>query len=57
MINPEGNLISVKKKLKKPGWENDSETSLCRRKAHFLGRWLAHAGDLSTIYAMWGIRP
>jgi len=57
MINPEGNLIPVRKNLNKLKWKNDSEPAQCRQKSLFLGRWLAHAGDISTVYAMWGIRP
>lgn len=56
-INEEGNLIPVERKLKTIRWKNDDETAICMQKSLFLGRWLAHAGDISTVYAMWGIRP
>lgn len=33
----------------------ESESFHCLKNAHFLGRWFAQAGELSTIYLMWGI--
>jgi len=57
MIDKNGSLIPVKRKFKKLSWANDSEPAVCRKKSHFLGRWFAHSGDISTIYAMWGIQP
>ena len=38
-------------------WPSDSESAACRKRAHFVGRWLALAGDNATIFAMWGVRP
>lgn len=34
-----------------------SEVAACREAAVRVGRWLAHAGTPSTVYAMWGIIP
>lgn len=33
------------------------EVKECLKKAHFVGRWFAHAGDHLTILALWGVRP
>jgi len=54
--NENGELLPVKTKLKGLCWPNQSEPDVCRNKAQFIGRWLARAGDVSTIFAMWGIR-
>jgi ABC-three component (ABC-3C) system Middle Component 3 len=34
-----------------------SETRALLARARFLGRWLARAGDVETIYFLWGVRP
>lgn len=52
-----GNLIALKKKLRKSTWPKDAEPAVCRKKARFLGRWMAQTGEVSTIFTMWGIRP
>lgn len=54
-INEEGHFTK-KGKLKKPSWHEDSEPSMCRKKAKFLGKWFAQSGTLSTIFIIWGIR-
>ncbi len=38
-------------------WSSDTEPAICCKKAEFIGRWLAQAGEVSTIYTMWGICP
>lgn len=29
----------------------------CLARAQFLGRWMASAGDIATVMALWGVRP
>jgi hypothetical protein len=56
----DGNFTCVKGKLKSisaVSWSKDTEPAICCKKAEFIGRWLAQAGEVSTIYTMWGIRP
>ncbi|MFZ0913358.1 MAG: three component ABC system middle component [Candidatus Korobacteraceae bacterium] len=38
-------------------WGSHTEVAECLKQAHFVGRWFSGAGDVRTIYAMWGIRP
>ncbi len=38
-------------------WPRDSEPVICRQRARFVGKWLATAGDVTTIFATWGILP
>jgi hypothetical protein len=38
-------------------WGDNSESYFCYKKAHFVGRWFGHSGDLATIFAIWGIKP
>ena len=49
-------LLAQKGSLKKKE-EGDSEVALCRKKAEFLGRWLAHAGEPATLFLLWGVCP
>lgn len=56
-VNENGDLIPYSKRLKELSGGDEVEPSICRKKAQFLGRWLAKAGDLPTILIMWGICP
>jgi len=56
-ITQEGKLVACKDLRKVSLWTDIAESAICREKSRFLGRWLAHSGDVSTIYVMWGIRP
>ncbi len=56
IISEEGKLSLIKKRQKNL-WPKTSEPSICKKKALFIGRWFSLAGDLTTIMAMWGIRP
>jgi hypothetical protein len=38
-------------------WLPNSEPADCMKRVLFVGRWLSGAGDVHTVYAMWGIRP
>jgi hypothetical protein len=51
------NVVAAPGRIYNPGWPELSEPAICRRKARFLGKWLGRAGDPSTIYTMWGVRP
>jgi|SRR5271157_1232885 len=33
------------------------EVKVCLTKAQFVGRWLTSAGNVPTIFALWGVRP
>jgi len=37
--------------------QSEGEIADCHRKADLVGRWFARAGTVTTIYAMWGVRP
>ena len=56
-ISTSGTIQAPPLRLKRVGWPNDSEPAICRERAHFVGRWLATAGETATIFAMWGVRP
>lgn len=36
---------------------NEGEIADCYRKAELVGRWFARAGNATTIYTMWGVKP
>ncbi len=44
-------------KVAETHWPSSSEPEICKTKAYFLGRWLTHAGDSATIFAIMGIKP
>lgn len=59
-ICDDGKFTWVNGKLKPilaVSWSSDTEPAICYKKAEFIGRWLAQAGEVSTIYIMWGICP
>jgi Family of unknown function (DUF6521) len=59
-LREDGKFTWVKGKLKAisaVSWSSDTEPAICCKKAEFIGRWLAQAGEVSTIYTMWGICP
>jgi hypothetical protein len=58
-IDEDGKINSIgrtalSKKLK---WNAELDPAKCLQRATFLGRWFAYAGDVSTVYIMWGITP
>jgi hypothetical protein len=55
-LSEKGKLIMTQKALKL-SWKVASEPNECAKKAEFVGRWFAQAGDPITIFHMWGIRP
>lgn len=36
---------------------SSDEVSDCLKRAHFVGRWFARAGNPTTVMASWGVRP
>jgi hypothetical protein len=56
-ISASGTLIAGAATIGESSWSSDSEPRACRQRSQLLGRLLARAGDASTIYVMWGIRP
>lgn len=54
-ISADGGLLTTHN-LRLRDISND-EVSDCYRKARILGMWFASAGTISTIFAMWGVRP
>jgi hypothetical protein len=56
-ISTEATLQAPPLRLRRLSWPIGSESAICRQRARFVGRWLASAGDVATIFAMWGVRP
>ena len=50
-------LKAIKSDIAKTIWPDQAEPTVCRVKAKFLGQWLSKAGDMTTVFAMWGIMP
>lgn len=38
-------------------WPENSEPEACIEESRFVGRWFTSAGPVTTIFAMWGVRP
>jgi uncharacterized ubiquitin-like protein YukD len=55
-IDQAGHLIVGDAKLKKYEVSATSEAALCVKKADFIGRWFADAGNAATILTMWGVK-
>ena len=56
-FSADARMKPTKASLKTPAWPTESESAVCLRRARFVGRWLANAGEVGTVFAMWGIRP
>lgn len=56
-LNDQGEIVKGQARIRSGDWEDSSEPRICRQKASFVGRWLAAAGDLSTVFVMWGVQP
>lgn len=52
-----GHILALPDVAEPKLWLPKSEPAKCMERALFVGRWLSGAGDVRTIYAMWGIRP
>jgi ABC-three component (ABC-3C) system Middle Component 3 len=55
-IDDEGRIESLTQRRPRRPVDSD-EVQLILSRAKFVGRWFAHAGDVATIYAIWGVRP
>jgi hypothetical protein len=58
-FNSDGNLqtLVTKPKIDKFLRQRQDESRECVMRANFLGKWLASAGSVSTVMALWGIQP
>ncbi|MDU2065924.1 MAG: three component ABC system middle component [Sporomusaceae bacterium] len=57
IINIDNNGLIVSKNISKLKTTKTSEVYQCSQRALFLGRWFSKAGDITTIFMMWGICP
>lgn len=55
-ITDGGQILDVRRRTRRIAWGNASESAECLKAAALVGRWLAHAGQPSTIYSLWGIK-
>ncbi|MGO0258246.1 three component ABC system middle component [Priestia aryabhattai] len=56
-INDYGKLVAGSKRFNKKQTKDTEEILESINKAKFVGKWFAKAGEVTTIYALWGIRP
>ena len=56
-MSANGRIEAPQVPLPSASWPDDSEPAVCISRARFVGRWLSTAGDVATIFAMWGVRP
>lgn len=57
LISENGKLVAGSTRLTKKQAKDTVEILESINKAKFVGKWLAKAGEVTTIYAIWGIRP
>lgn len=48
-------VISYRRHI--PPSQQEGEISNCYKTADVIGRWFARVGSVTTIYALWGVRP
>jgi len=56
-VDEVGLLVTTRRSMPKLPAPSDSEPNDIRKRAAFLGKWFADAGDVGTVLAMWGVRP
>ncbi len=56
-LSDDARLVARSYRRKVPASQKLSQIKDFHDKAEILGKWLAKAGEVSTIYLMWGIRP
>lgn len=56
-LDEQAGLISQPYRNVSIAGQEEGEIADCYRKAELVGRWFARAGTVTTIYAMWGVRP
>ena len=57
IINDNGKLVIGSERLNRKYHRDTEEILESIDKAKFMGKWFAKAGEVTTIYALWGIRP
>ena len=55
----EGRIKAAKRPRSMAKFEREAtdEVNSCVKKAGFLGKWFANAGDYTTVMALWGVAP
>jgi hypothetical protein len=53
-ISPDGTITPITP-LAALGRNGSPEVTRCRKRAYFMGRWIARAGDPVTVLALWGL--
>lgn len=56
-VDDAGRLVTTKHSMPILPVPSDSEPNDIRKRAAFLGKWFADAGEVGTVLAMWGVRP
>jgi hypothetical protein len=55
-LDDDGTLKPTQYRRKGVRSQNEDSIKDCYDKAELLGKWFARAGDVTTIYAMWGVQ-
>ncbi|MCL6572883.1 MAG: DUF6521 family protein [Bacillus sp. (in: Bacteria)] len=56
-LDEQGGIVIRNYKCRNNSDIDDEEILDCFHKAQIIGRWLARSGSLTTIFAMWGVKP
>jgi hypothetical protein len=56
-IDEQAQLNTIRYQRRTPSSQKEGEINNCYKTAVIIGRWFARAGSVTTIYALWGIRP
>lgn len=55
-ITDRGQIVGVRRASRPVAWGSAYESADCLKAAALVGRWLAHAGQPSTLYSLWGLK-
>lgn len=56
-FDDQARLNTVRYRRHVPLSQKEGEIESCYKAADVIGRWFARAGSVTTIYALWGVRP
>lgn len=56
-VDDQARLSAIRYDRRVPASQKEGEIDNCYHTSEVIGRWFAQSGNVTTIYALWGIRP
>jgi hypothetical protein len=57
VLDEQARISTIHYRRRIPRSQKEGEIESCYKAADVIGRWFARAGSVTTIYALWGVRP